>query len=270
MKLPVRLISPVMVAMVVAGAMLLPMMSACGNAPVDGSGQQASEDADSDNIPGATPSDSNLTTPGGVTTVDAGDGDGEEEDIPKTHVNLTVDMVPSVSSVPENRSPDEIRNAVVGIVTNQIPQIPVLSVELLGTQMTKQADGISDEMWASYVARTEGEDLGIEVVCSTAVSAVARVKDMLRVSDTQMYDVRERRYVVNDDTSGEDTTGDTEETPQPRPALRNEVNPDDPFTYYDDDGNLQPITERSGPHHERVEVDDGKGNKVWVRVDDLG
>lgn len=175
---------------------------------------------------------------------------------------------------------ESIKKAVLAIVADRIPDIAVESVDLLGSRTSDFPNGGDSEMWASYLVRVGGnnDDIGIEVVCSSEVLPIAKVKDILRVDETQSYDVRNRKYIMSDDIPDQGqqdpSTPDSQSAPGTAPQaepLRNQVNPDDPYTYYDSKGNLQPLSESSLPQVEKRLSYDDKGNPIWIYgSEDLG
>lgn len=247
---------------------LAPLLHGCGGTPTDGQPTQAEAEADAGDTGDAGSGGSSLAplTPDGQRTT--------TETILDDHTgiksDLGRDMIPQVPQVPDGRTVDEVTDVVLNAVTKAAGTDTVDSVELLSSQMIDLPDGPSQGMRAAYLAHLrDADDIGIEVTCSAFAWPVAKVKDQLRINDSQVYDVKTKRYVLSEAEEGQGDTEDASDRQGDPTAPANELNPEDPFTYYDDDGTLRPLTESSGPHNDIVEVTDSQGNPAWIKMGDL-
>lgn len=251
---------PPAAVMAVAATLLAASLWGCG-------GRDATDDAPGEGDTATQPV--TLADDGeGETTVSYGDGEVVDHAYVRYVENgLTMDMIPRLALTPDKYDNDQIAAVVFGEMSRAAGKSPVSSVELLASGASDMEGG-GREVWASYLLHMKGgSDIGVEMACSSYLPPTAVPKDRLKVSDVQLYDVRTRQYV---DAKGEEATAEAgaadddgerdeqdaggETTPQETPSNTadvprvNMINPSDPYTYYDDDGNLQPLTEQSGPH----------------------
>lgn len=153
---------------------------------------------------------------------------------------ISVDMIPCVSQLPEGRTSGEVSSALVTYMVEHYPNVPVSSVELLGSGME------GDALWASYLVHLGGTagDVGISVACTPKTPPVLQEAQLLKVMGHRQYDVFTKGYSDVDD--GGDDVPSEEDSSEPAP------------------GNEEVRSELSPPESIPVLVEDDQGNKVWV------
>lgn len=124
---------------------------------------------------------------------------------------------PSLDDLPENRSGDEVEDAVDRYLQDKHPNREVRQKELIGELTT------GSSMWASYVVRfTVGKDIGLEVTAMSTASPTVTEERYLRAANGLYYDVETQQYVTDLEVFG----GGLVPQEQPDEATTADANPE--------------------------------------------
>lgn len=152
-------------------------------------------------------------------------------------------LEPTLDKLPTNRTADEIEQAVDDYVRLSFPDREMTGKELKG----EVTNGTSD-MWATYVIHfKEGDDIGVEVTCTSIASPTVTQQRYLRAANGLYYDVETKQNLNDIEAFGQ-------------------ASPDEISGSDQEEGVTVQATESRDKKPVLVKDDDGRD--VWVVVDE--
>ena len=161
---------------------------------------------------------------------------------------LTRQMIPAVTGLPEPRTMDEVAEALIKFMSVNHPNMKVSKIDLIGNGSTDYSDANAvNSFWCSYLLKSERkETVGVEIVCSKYMLPCVTELDMIRATDGNVYDVINNVYLAQEEAQ--------------KKSVEHQTN--DPFAPNPDGSIRRPTV---------VEVPDYQGNMRKIEfTDDLG